>query len=278
MNRLPDIDYIGIKDGYNYKMKRLEFNGASDILKYITSGEEIKYNINDLRDFSKITYEEAKEYLLHGKKDYSKEYNDMLNDIEYDECTCENEYRYTDNGLFYDMGSVVEGLPENMLINEIDTNKKEYNIIIDIMYGCQISNNIINNRGKAIFKLLYTLISKNYNINIQFKGLSLEYKTRKNIKKAIEIVYNLPKNELNIPTIAFLCSSEFYRGIHLAIVRTEGISNYLSYGDSKLKLQNNDILFGGGYIDLKMNDLMSINQANEYITNRYNKQIKAMAI
>lgn len=273
MNRLSDIDYKGIKDGYDYKMRRLEFHGASDILQYITSSGGIKYHIDDLRDFSKLTYEEAKEYLLHGKKDYSEEYNEMLNDVESECTTCENEYNYTENGLFYDMGAVVEGLPENMLVNEIDTNKKEYNIIIDIMYRWDITSNIINNRGKAIFKLLYTLISKNYNINVQFRGISLEYKTRKKIKQALDITYNLPKNELNIPTIAFLCSSEFYRGIHLAIVRNEGLRNTHSYSDSKFKLQNNDILFGGGYTDLKMNYLTTINQANEYITNVYNKQI-----
>ena len=108
-------------------------------------------------------------------------------------------------GFAYDMGSVVNGEPECCLNFGSPEAKHTLTIYIDLSYSWRASSSDINNRGLAIIKLINTLISKGYIVNVYvFEHSITPYG---NFIEKIRINTDI----LTISTIAYACKCEFFR-------------------------------------------------------------------
>lgn len=253
-------------------MKELVFNGSADVLKYIQKNESsVREFLDRNTDFTNNkTYTDIVKGLKFGIKDYNQKFLEQLKDIE-DTNIETNDYFFTDNGLFYDMQSVVDGLPECMLDTQYEE-RKSLRIISDYAYPHHTSNAIINNRGVALFKLFYTLITRNYNLEIAFATI-IESSYRKK-DKHLKLVFKLPKNEINIPTIAYYCNVEFFRAVTCAIMNNEGFDPCFSHSKSKFEHDKEDFFVGAGYTDYETRRLYSVEQADSFITKNFNEYLK----
>lgn len=253
-------------------MKRLVFNGSADVLKYIQKNESSVRDFlsNNERFTNHKTYDDIVKGLKLGIKDYNKNFIKELKDI--DDTKIEtNEYFFTDNGLFYDMQSVVDGIPECMLTTQEDE-RKQLKIVADYCYPSHTSNETINNRGIALFKLFYTLITRNYNLEIEFVA-RIEHSYRKK-NKTMDLIFKLPKNEINIPTIAYYCNVEFFRAVTCAIMEKEGFDTDCCHAIDFV-YDKNDFFVGGGYTDEETVGLTTVKKADKFITDRFNKYLSA---
>lgn len=251
-------------------MKRLVFDGSADVLKYIQKNESSVRDFlsNNERFVNYKTYDDIVRGLKLGIKDYNKNFIKELKDIE-DTNIETNDYFFTDNGLFYDMQSVVDGLPECMLTTQEDE-RKQLKIVADYSYPAHTSNETINNRGIALFKLFYTLITRNYNLEIEFvTRIEHSYRSK---DKNMDLIFKLPKNEINIPTIAYYCNVEFFRAVSCAIMENEGFDPDCCHSISFV-YDKNDFFVGGGYTDRETIRLTTVEKADEFITDRFNKYL-----
>lgn len=205
------------------------------------------------------------ENLRLGKKDYNEDYLKVLTDLELGTDTT-NRYDYTDDGLFYDMGEVINNSPECMLKDEQEP-KKTLKVFIDVGYCGDTSNSILKNRGIAIFKLLYTLYMQNYILDVSWVCFT-------HISGCYERVYfHLPQNELNIPTIATYCSPEFFR---LMLVCMYFPWKYHDDGKSAMDKEDQEFLksqglyIPGGYTSYEAERLYSQEEADKFITKLFN--------
>lgn len=252
--------------------KNTVFNDCSSLVKYLINNKKgltNNYEYNDNQNGEFCNYQDCDdliETLRLGKKEYNKDYLKVL-DLELGSDTT-NSYFHTDSGLFYDMGEVINGAPENMMTDE-EKPKKYMKIFIDVGFCGSTSNNVLKNRGVAIFKLLYTLYMQQYILDISwicFTHISGRYE---------RLFFHLPQNELNIPTIAAYCSPEFFR---LMLVCMYFPFNYSGntgksspdYEDRQF-LKSQGLYIPGGYVDDKMNDLRSQKEADEYIQEIFNR-------
>ena len=251
--------------------KRLVFDGSADVLKYIQKHEDrVREFLDGHHSFAKKSYEEICNGLKFGIKDYNKKFLEELKDIE-DTKIETNDYFFTDNGMFYDMQSVVDGLPECML-DTVQEERKSLRIVSDYAYPHYVSDKRINYRGVSLFKLFYTLLTKNYNLEIEFATKIIH---RGRTRKELELIFRLPKNELNIPTIAYYCNVEFFRAVTCAILETEGLRTNCSQSDRDFCSDNpEDFFVPAGYTDSRTETFNSVEDADKYITEKFNKYLE----
>lgn len=252
-------------------IRQTSFPNCSTLVNYLiehkdglTSQFEYEYNKNT--DWCNgQDYDSLLETLRLGKKNYNEEYLKVL-DLNFASDTT-NKYNYTDDGMFYDMGEVINGAPECMLKDEQEP-KKMLKIFVDIGYSGGISNRILRNRGIAIFKLLYTLYMQNYILDVSWICFT-------HIDGCYERLYfHLPQNELNIPTIAAYCSPEFFRLMLVSMYFPHtyhgctGTSHATSSDLNFLKSQG--LYIPGGYTDSRANHLDTQAEADEYVQGLFN--------
>lgn len=250
------------------------FPDCSSLVKYLVDNKEGLKNSGEYNDeierkedsfCNYQNYDSLVETLKLGKKDYNKDYLKVL-DLEFGSNTT-NSYFHTDSGLFYDMGEVINGAPENMMVDE-EKPKKYMKIFIDIGYSGGIPNRVLKHRGIAIFKLLYTLYMQQYILDVSWICFT-------KIDGCYERLYfHLPQNELNIPTIAAYCSPEFFR-LMLVIMHfpykyhgCTGCSH--AEGEDIKFLKSQGLYIPGGYTDGNANHLDTQEEADEYIQKIFN--------
>lgn len=256
-------------------MKKIIFNGSADVLKYVQKNKgKISEFLDNNRSFVNYkNFNDIENGLKLGIKDYNQKFLKELKDIE-DTRIETNDYFYTDNGLFYDMQSVVDGLPECMLDTQYEE-RKQLKIVADFSYPQATSDKVINYRGVSLFKLFYTLITKNYNLDISFATRVVSYFRRK--EKILDLEFVLPKNEINVPTIAYYCNVEFFRAVTCSIIENEGLK--CEHCQSRMfSVDNNDFFVGAGYTDTNTKYFRSVEDADKHITKNFNQYLRIRGI
>ena len=219
--------------------------------------------------FNYKTCDDLIQEIKYGCKEYNNTYIEELKDLDVGFDT-NNQYYKTDDGLFYDIGEVVNGSPECML-KDTEEGKKCLKVFIDVGFSWDTDNKVLQNRGISIFKLLYTLYMKNYlrDINwICFTEIAGRYE---------KMFFKLPENELNIPTIAAYCSPEFFR---LMIV---GMMHYFWYSQSGRsvcrctdELKKEGLYLPGGYVDYTATNLRSIEESDKWVKKHFDQYVKSL--
>lgn len=270
------------------------FENKNEVLNYIDENftkrkDAIENRLSTENFENKLgkTPEEIIEEYKTGNKNYTLDMINNLKDISGIE-VAGNNYEPTDDGLFYDIDKVVTGEPENML-TAVPEKKKYIKVAIDVAFCSSVNNKIIANRGIAIFKLLYTLMTKGAILDIMFysvfvppinrrtgKRRSVSKYLHKPIKTYCEI-YRLPMNELNLENIMFYCSPEFFRGITFI---TGGTHYNLPFETTGLDTppfdlkENNIFWLPAGYTDERTNELATVKAADDWCQEKYNNYLK----
>lgn len=266
-----------IKSGIT-NIKCMEFDNIIDLYESIVPSiqcnkfgilDEIKENQGWNGTYSLDETVEGMRFGFQKSTDY---FLDNIKEIRSQETTGKGTYLDYE-GFAYDMGSVVEGIPECCLNAELPAIKPCIKIMVDIAFDAWCGPDKLNNRGIAIANLINTLIINGFIIDLYFM--------RYNHQNDMDIMFTVKVNTevLPISTIAFMSSADFFRKI--GFMTTDLVRNKKSEagrGYSIMqpfilnKIKKEDIFFiGGSFLNPEISShLDSIKSANEYIISLFN--------
>jgi len=255
------------------------FVNNTDVVKYLDDNAEkvhaSEYYTRPAEEFTNHkTYKQAFKGLKYGDTNYNNVFLDALKDANGDADAV--SYNFDVTGLFYDMGAVVMGTPENAFnITNDGDGKKQIKIYVDIVFSYGINNKYLLNRGVAIFNLLNTLILKGYILDVNFVCNT----HNRMIDKTYYFTFKLPENEVNIPTIAHYTSPEFFRVINFVLLDINGSDPSCCRGKNDAKQFTDGLYINAGYtpsgdIDRKAIDAIKTpEKAKQYIIDLFNNYI-----
>lgn len=266
----------------NKQIKCMEFDNIIDLYENImpfikanTFGvvDEINENVGWNGEYSLNQTVEAMKFGFQKNTDY---FLDNIKEIRSQETTGKGTYLDYE-GFAYDMGNVVEGVPECCLNADLPATKPCIKIVVDIGFPSLYSAKQLNNRGIAIANLINTLIINGFIIDLCFM--------RYNHQHDMDIMFTVQVNTevLPISVVAFLSSSDFFRKI--GFITTDFIRerpNEIGRGMTIIqefmlnKFKREDIFFiGGGYSNPELcYHLENIKEANNYLLSLFNTYCK----
>ena len=269
-------------DDYGYKM--IEFNSFSEVAEYLEQIPDLyKYEMTkksrlsyDSSFFGIDSFDKVLNRLRYGDNRQTETFKNELKDLNsYDELDC-GIFRDVE-GFAYDMGSVVNGEPECCLNFGSPEAKQSLNIYIDLGYSGCTDAETINNRGYALVKLINTLISKGYILNVYVvRYATISY----NGDKYAQLI-KVPTEFFSLSIIAYACTCDFYRVVTWLLTAIQmKDKNYT--GDSSAKAdkkiiegikKRGDLYIGGGFTDSRLSSC-SKEEAEKIILNYYNEYIE----
>ena len=258
-----------------YKMQ--EFNSFCEVAEYLEQIPDLyEYEMTDSRrlekDFHGISsFDKVFDRLRYGDKVQTENFINELKDLDsFEELDC-GIFRDVE-GFAYDMGSVVNGEPECCLNFGSPEPKRSMNIYIDLGYTGWTDAETINNRGYALVKLINTLISKGYILNVYM----VRYATLWGDGKYAQLV-RVPTEFLTMSVVAYSCTCDFYRVVTWLLTAIH--ANDKGYtGQSSAQAsdeiiesirQRGDMYIGGGFTDYRFGHC-SKEEAEEIVMEYYN--------
>lgn len=266
----------------NKQIKCMEFDNIIDLYENImpfikanTFGvvDEINENVGWNGEYSLNQTVEAMKFGFQKNTDY---FLDNIKEIRSQETTGKGTYLDYE-GFAYDMGNVVEGVPECCLNADLPATKPCIKIVVDIGFPSLYSAKQLNNRGIAIANLINTLIINGFIIDLCFM--------RYNHQHDMDIMFTVQVNTevLPISVVAFLSSSDFFRKIGFITTdfireRPSEIGRGMTIIQEFMlnKFKREDIFFiGGGYSNPELcYHLENIKEANSYLLSLFNTYCK----
>lgn len=266
----------------NKQIKCMEFDNIIDLYENImpfikanTFGvvDEINENVGWNGEYSLNQTVEAMKFGFQKNTDY---FLDNIKEIRSQETTGKGTYLDYE-GFAYDMGNVVEGVPECCLNADLPATKPCIKIVVDIGFPSLYSAKQLNNRGIAIANLINTLIINGFIIDLCFM--------RYNHQHDMDIMFTVQVNTevLPISVVAFLSSSDFFRKIGFITTdfireRPSEIGRGMTIIQEFMlnKFKREDIFFiGGGYSNPELcYHLENIKEANNYLLSLFNTYCK----
>jgi len=139
---------------------RQEFDSITDVMEWIGDTADLRY-CNSQHETENDTgcksWGEMVRLITHGWTAAASSVSDRLREIEKAQTEKHLEYQWDVEGDFFDVGSVVEGLPECWMRPTEVTAKRVVRIAVAADYSGSIPVQQIYNRGAAIVALIDTL-------------------------------------------------------------------------------------------------------------------------
>lgn len=260
------VDFKSLVDQYNFIIEHINlntFNIKDEIKK--DSGWNGKHSLDESLKAMFFGFDNNTNYFLNN-----------VNIIRSQDGIGEGYYMDSE-GLVYDMGAFVSGEPECCLNMGLPEVKPSFKIMVDISFSSQYTEKQINNRGIAITNLINTLLINGYLVDLYFMLYNTQY------DMDVMFTIDLDTKCLPIATIAYLCSTDYFRKICFAVIdkirekkscENRGISRLTSFMLDKFK--KDDIFFiGGSFNNPEIGDkINTIDSANKYILELFNKFCK----
>lgn len=266
------------------KIKCFEFDGLVEQLETIMP--QIKNNVygivDELKENSeggwngKYTLEQTLNGMKYGFKAETDYFLDCIEEIRTQDALSEGMYMDVE-GYAYDIGSVVQGVPECCINTGLPTPTPSVTIMVDISFSCVFGSNQLNNRGIAITNLVNTLLLNGYIVDLYF----MMYNTQSDM----DIMYTIKVDTKSMPisSIAFMSSTDYFRKIgFITMDYIRGKQSGWGRGQSTMhdfmlnKFKKNDIFFiGGGYSNNELSShLGSPQEADKYLLLMFEKFCK----
>lgn len=217
------------------------FDSINEVVKYNRGTERTphykKYHASDgmgrgYKEFtSTSSYEEAEDLLLHGWD--SKSY-ELTKTLKSPSSASKRQIRNTYSVAGYQpcVPRYLQGLPDSMINHKVVTVKsKIVNIVKDIGYAGYVKAETMQNESLKVLKLVRSLESKGYRVNLYISFVSCVPYTSKKLNMQIKIKDSGQK--LNIKQVAFplVHPSMFRRIVFGLIERLEETKNFgVGYG------------------------------------------------
>ena len=201
-----------LKYGHPFK----HFGNIIELLEYIEQNEKrrdwgVIDNNRSARNWTGgYSYRQAKEQIITGETKYTQKFIEGLKTVQ-NEDTDNTQFGFDVEGDSYDMGAVVEGIPECCIQQTFPQDKKYIRVIAALGFRDGTPEQAIVNRGVAITHLISTLLTQGYIVDFSV----CMYCSQKFSKQYGGFVLDLPRNMISISSIAFVCSIQFFRIISL---------------------------------------------------------------
>lgn len=269
-------------DNNGKKIKAIDFDNLNEQLLYIQNPIKNKtYSVIDQvkqeDDFyGTHTLDQSLQGMKYGFDNDTNYFLDNIAQVQNDDGLTGGIHVDVE-GFAYDMGSVVEGIPECCLNSNLPTPTPSVTIMVDIAFSWCVSARAISNRGIAITNLINTLLLNGYIVDL--------YLLRYNSQYDLDIMYTvkIDTTNLSIANIAYVCTPEYFRKI--GWITTDVLrekESEIGRGQSKIlpfmlnKIKKEKIFFiGGDYSDSNITShLDSVKNANNYILKTFKKYCK----
>lgn len=266
-------------DNNGKKIKAIDFDNLNEQLLYIQKPIKDKaYSVIDQvkqedNFYGTHTLDQSLQGMKYGFDNDTNYFLDNIAQIQNDDGLTDGIHVDVE-GFAYDMGSVVEGIPECCLNSNLPTPTPSVTIMVDIAFSWCVSARAISNRGIAITNLINTLLLNGYIVDL--------YLLRYNSQYDLDIMYTvkIDTTNLSIANIAYVCTPEYFRKI--GWITTDVLREKESEsgrGESKIlpfmlnKIKKEKIFFiGGDYSDSNITShLDSVKNANNYILETFKK-------
>lgn len=256
-------------------IKCIEFDGLVEQLEYIKP--QIQNNVygivDEIRENSynnwngKYTLDQTLNGMMYGFKSETDYFLDMVEEIRTQEGLSDGMYMDVE-GYAYDMGSVVDGVPECCVNTGMPTPTPSVSIMVDISFSCGYSAQDLNNRGVAITNLVNTLLLNGYIVDLYY----MMYNTQSDM----DIMYTIKVDTKTMPisSVAFMSSVDYFRKIGFVTMDViRGKQSSYGRGTSTIhnfmlnKFKKNDIFFiGGSYSNNSLcSHLSDVRDANKHL-------------
>lgn len=159
--------------------------------------------------------------------DFDKAYNQMVYGYKYSQKLMDNlsDFRDADElglgglsmdveGSAYDMGAVVQGVPECCIADTAVEEKKHLRLVASVGFNSGMESEYIVNRGVAIADLAGSLMLKGYIVDLDFL---MQYNPNAGYLPSVVFFVRVPQSAICASTIAFLTSSQFLRKICIGV-------------------------------------------------------------
>ena len=226
------------------------------------------------------TIAQVMERLKYGNPEYTQAFLDGI----------EDEGLYAEDntgigmdveGVAYDMGAVVEDVPECCLTHGYPEPHRMLKMCVDITFDCSIDTGTIRRRGVAIVNLINTLIQMGYilDVDIMYIHDSHNLVGGRNMYE----FFKLNTQTQCISEVAFYMTPEFMRVLCFAITEIhEGrLGGDIEIGGDargeiekdflKAMQEEGTFFIGGSYNDRDMRNLNTQDEANALIVKRFNE-------
>lgn len=261
------------------KIKCVDFNGFYDQLEYIKDvARDNLYNaVKRVRHrddwWGTRTLNQTIEGMKYGFQDDTNYFLNNIAEVKNNDGTSEG-VKMSVEGSAYDMGAVIEGVPECCLNFNLPAPVPYINIMVDLFFSGSFSATQIRNRGIAITNLVNTLLFNGYAVDLHAFEFNSQWD--QNVMYTIKI----DTKNLSMADLAFLCSPEYFRKIALLTIdKRRDSASSAGMGSSEVlpfmlkKFKKSKVFFIGGSISDKNigSQLSSVKQANKYITKIFQK-------
>jgi len=159
-----------------------------------------------------FSYNQAKQQIITGDQKYTQKFIDGLSVVTSEE-TSNTQFGFDVEGDSYDIGSVVEGVPECCIRQTFPEDKKYVRVIAALGFRDGTKEQAIINRGVAITHLVSTLMMQGYIVDFSV----CMYCTRREEGQHGGFILDLPRNMISVSSIAYVCSIQFFRIISLLV-------------------------------------------------------------
>ena len=259
------VEFDSIIDQYEYIMPSIRNNRFGNVTELEKDmGWNGSYTLNEVIEGMKYGLQKSTDYFL-----------DNIKEIRSQDTTGRGTFLDYD-GFAYDMGSVVEGVPECCLNADLPAVKPCIKVLVDVSFSCWHSANQLDNRGIAIVRLINTLLAKGYIVDLYVycynnqDDMDVYYKTK------------ISTETLTISTVAFISSVEFFRKIDWITTEVlrgkpseDGLgSSIYSSSEVQNKITKSGLCIPGGYQGCNHDDVRSVEAATKWVQKLYEDYCK----
>ena len=209
------MEYLNI---FGNDIKTVQFADIMDMAKFIDE--------NRGKQKWRVLEKDANSW--NNNCDFDKAYNQMVYGYKYNQNLMDNLADFTDEdmldigglsmdveGSAYDMGAVVQGVPECCIADTAVEEKKHLRLVASVGFNSGVDSEYIINRGVAIADLAASLMLKGYVVDLDFL---MQYNPTWSGSCGSAIFFiRIPPGGFCASTIAFLTSAQFLRKICIGV-------------------------------------------------------------
>ena len=208
--------------------KTVQFDSFSDLGSFIGERKgKRRWSIiqQDSSDWNNnVSFDKAIKQMLYGY-DFDQRLVEGLKDFTDEDVIDRGGLNMDVEGSVYDMGAVIQGVPECCISDTRVEEKKHVRLVCSCGFSWSVDSDHILNRSIAVANLIGTLMTKGYVVDLDFIDVYNAHSRGKSV-----FFVRIPTGSFCASTIAFLNSPQFLRRITIAV--NDFILDYDICGDA----------------------------------------------
>lgn len=269
-------------DNFGSDVVAVQFDSFTDMAGFITEKRKeygyfsiLRSNRSSWNNY--CDFDDTYKQMLYGYTDFNQEMIEGLREFTDAGLMARGGLCMDTEGYSYDMGAVVQGIPECCISDNDIEEKKHIRVVASVGFNSSTDSRYIINRGVAIANLVGTLMLKGYVVDLDF--VMAYNPTNESFKKCIFFL-RIPTGTFCASTIAFVTSTQFLRLMCIGVcdfILGKNIDGHATGYKTQEVLdwcKNNSLYFEDGY-EIGLNSLVRTmyetpEKAQKSINNAFN--------